>query len=738
MIHSIKRPSYKETIKNTEKISKRNLPELKLAKNKKIDLDEGIEVRKQKQNQSLNNLEINSKLTKELRKPKSHSQVKKTDVMLPKIKNAAGLAHIPLDANEAQKNPANFSHINNLNHIKNQRISKEQVRADKEKILKEINEIKENTANSIKEINSMYGINSNIYSQEPYMSVGHNIYSLRNRNSKKNQDVNQNISYRDTKDKNKNNFKLGSNNYNFLMNGQKLNQRKQKSPQAKKHNIPYGPGYNTKIKSIKKENSEGSFRRPLINHTNIKLNTISASSSTTSGQTQTSGIPSFSLENPNLIPVDKKTSDNVSSPILSQINNNNLIIPNYKNIDDKDRNGNGIGQNINLSSSPSPLSDLDFMTQRFNALQNILNSLSSLSGGSLGFGGLGSTQKTVEVSKEILYQECKNFQPAEYSKKGEFGEDSIIKAYAFASSIGNIRDHNEDTISACPLDLGGGRDKTYFFGVYDGHGGSGCSEFLKENLHNYIEEFSPDGIKSAISKAEENFSKFKGLDDSGNLKDQSGSCGIMCLIRGKKLIVANVGDSRLVIFKNKRAFFETEDHKPGASFEKERIEKAGGKIYQTPSLFPLYQNGIKIEVPWRVFPGRLSVSRTFGDVETKEEKLGGIKGVVVALPDITEFTLDETYNFIVIGCDGIFDVLTNDDLIKCLNIVKKEKKGLEINELCGQYAEMIIRAAQAKDSFDNVSCVVVAFNLEEFEDIEESKEAEEEGGVDLEVEEENI
>ena len=189
------------------------------------------------------------------------------------------------------------------------------------------------------------------------------------------------------------------------------------------------------------------------------------------------------------------------------------------------------------------------------------------------------------------------------------------------------------------------------------------------------------------------------------------------MIKDKKLIIANVGDSRLVLFKNGLVSFTTEDHKPGSDTEKKRIESAGGKIYQTPSLFPLYQNGKEIEIPWRVLPGRLSVSRTFGDIEAKDERFGGMKGVVVALPDITEIELNDEFNFIVIGCDGIFDVLSNEELLECIKIVLKEKKMTEfikdedIHELCGDFAAMIIKSALAKDSFDNVSCIVVALNL---------------------------
>lgn len=43
--------------------------------------------------------------------------------------------------------------------------------------------------------------------------------------------------------------------------------------------------------------------------------------------------------------------------------------------------------------------------------------------------------------------------------------------------------------------------------------------------------------------------------------------------------------------------------------------------------------------PYRVQPGRLSVSRTFGDIEAKLEKFGGRQGVIIAQPEIASFNL---------------------------------------------------------------------------------------------------
>ena len=69
------------------------------------------------------------------------------------------------------------------------------------------------------------------------------------------------------------------------------------------------------------------------------------------------------------------------------------------------------------------------------------------------------------------------------------------------------------------------------------------------------------------------------------------------------------------------------------------------------------------------------MSRTFGDIESKDELFGEKKGVVVALPDVSEFDLNEGYNFIVIGCDGIFDVLSNTEIIDFIEMAIEIKKG---------------------------------------------------------------
>ena len=419
----------------------------------------------------------------------------------------------------------------------------------------------------------------------------------------------------------------------------------------------------------------------------------------------------------NFLPPNNKYNNN------HNINaNNDLISTNKNNIN----NLNSFKSNPSSLQKTNNVAEYELMSERLNILQNLFGSLTSLIGENNPFNNLNEHKKTIELSPEIFKNTYKNFIPSIKSSPDEFNKNDIIKGYAYNSSMGNIRDYNEDTITATKIILNNENNNNennyfHFFGIYDGHGGSGCSLYLKNNLHKYIKDFSKESIKEAINEVEEKFLKNEALDEKGEIKDHSGSCGIIILIQNNKCIIANVGDSRLVIFKNNSIFFYTEDHKPDSIIEKERIIKAGGNVYQTSSLFPLYQNGKQIEVPWRVFPGRLSVSRTFGDIEAKSEKFGGNKNVVVALPDIYEFELGVDFNLIVLGCDGIFDVLSNEEILQCVKIVLKEKNIKKINDgnisdLCGDFAEMIIKSSLAKDSFDNVSCFVIAINIQDFID----------------------
>ena len=650
----IKKLNNIDNMKMPEKIQKKNLPELKLAKLKtRQDSESDNDYR----GKSINNAndKLNNKNPSNIsRKKKSHSLMKKNELVFPKISN---------NINEFEHYDRKFAlHNNHNNNLPKKKTQK-------------LNLHNNNINNNINNIALLQG------------------GILKNENKK--------------------DFENDKNDKIFTKN-ETLNIQKVKSKISKCPTNNVGMVKNPhqqKLKYIKKENSN-----LLTENMNSLLHPIP-------GISNISNITNNYLF-PNTNKIILSTTNNNKINNINNINttniNNNINIPpsssslsslsSLSTLSSENKNNNTNSEDSSISNE---LKELELMREKLALLQNIVTTLGGIS-------PLTSlnTHKTVNITPEIFKNTYKNFEISITSTPSKINEGEIIKGYGYNSSMGNVRDYNEDTITATKVILNNDENNYfYFFGIYDGHGGKGCSFYLKDNLHKNINEFSSLGIKLAIDKTEEDFKKDEGLNENGEIKDSSGSCGIIAMIKDKNCIIANVGDSRLVIYKNSKVSFTTEDHKPGTETEKNRIELAGGKIYQTPSLFPLYQNGKEIEIPWRVLPGRLSVSRTFGDIEAKDEKFGGRKGVVVALPDITEIELNDEYNFIVLGCDGIFDVLSNEELLECIKIVLREKKMTEfiadedVHELCGDFAAMIIKSALAKDSFDNVSCVVIGLNL---------------------------
>mmetsp|Transcript_20126 Transcript_20126/g.17825 ORF Transcript_20126/g.17825 Transcript_20126/m.17825 type:complete len:87 (+) Transcript_20126:743-1003(+) len=83
------------------------------------------------------------------------------------------------------------------------------------------------------------------------------------------------------------------------------------------------------------------------------------------------------------------------------------------------------------------------------------------------------------------------------------------------------------------------------------------------------------------------------------------------------------------------------DHKPNSQKEANRIVKNGGSVYQTQTNSSSPRYG-----PHRILPGRLSVSRAFGDIEAKLPSLGGNPDVLIAIPEIKTFQITKQTDFL--------------------------------------------------------------------------------------------
>ena len=338
-----------------------------------------------------------------------------------------------------------------------------------------------------------------------------------------------------------------------------------------------------------------------------------------------------------------------------------------------------------------------------------------------------------KLNLDILRTYYNNYDQCKTSKK----KMGIVKAYGVNTYQGIVRNYNEDRVS---IIINMNKPKNYqkknwpkisFFGIYDGHGGEGCSEYLKDNLHKLIcnnNEFFPDNVLEAIKlgfqKAENDFINNYALNDKKEIIDRSGSCAVIVLMVDKKIYVANVGDSRcLVSMENGKKYIEaTKDHKPNYPNEVKRIQKYGGNIYQTETEITNNNNpdlnGKILLGPYRVFPGRLSVSRTLGDAEAKLEKYGGNPNVIIAEPEIFLYDLNkDDIDFFILGCDGIYDQMSSNEVLDCAWMVLNEKEDSIVKQIkdihiqSGVIVDFIIKSALSRKSFDNVTCLFIAMKF---------------------------
>lgn len=134
--------------------------------------------------------------------------------------------------------------------------------------------------------------------------------------------------------------------------------------------------------------------------------------------------------------------------------------------------------------------------------------------------------------------------------------------------------------------------------------------------------------------------------DAGGFKSFAGCTATVIIITRTEIICANSGDSRTVLSKNARAKEMSEDHKPENPEELRRITRSGGFV----------EDG-------RV-NGMLALSRALGDFEYKSNtQLGWKEQAVTAYPDCRIEPIDSQTQFVLLACDGIWDVKTSQEAI---------------------------------------------------------------------------
>jgi serine/threonine protein phosphatase PrpC len=218
------------------------------------------------------------------------------------------------------------------------------------------------------------------------------------------------------------------------------------------------------------------------------------------------------------------------------------------------------------------------------------------------------------------------------------------------------------------------------YGVFDGHGGKKAAEYTKENLvNNIVAELQKgkevkDACIDAFNKTDDDFIRLG--------KDTSGTTAVVLLFEHstKRAWCANAGDSRCILAREGKALALSEDHKADRPDELDRIRKAGGFVIHK-----------------RVM-GELAISRAIGDADFKEKDFK----LVLSEPEVKEVTFGPTDDFVVLACDGLYDVMTNDEIVKYVADLLPAESNLD--KIC---EKIVDHAIKERNTRDNVSAIVV-------------------------------
>jgi protein phosphatase 1G len=250
-------------------------------------------------------------------------------------------------------------------------------------------------------------------------------------------------------------------------------------------------------------------------------------------------------------------------------------------------------------------------------------------------------------------------------------------------------------------------DEHHIFGVFDGHGGPEvarfCAKLLPRELKSHaafqqgdhesslvavfhrmdelltadegrahLEALRPRGDDDGLGAQEEALAilrKYMSLQEgngngngAGSLNPpttseddiQAGTTAVVALLSKETVYVANAGDSRAVLSRANQAVPLSQDHKPAAVTERERIIAAGGFVSEIGGICRVN--------------GNLSLSRAIGDLRYKQNRdLHPSQQIVTATPDVHRVELTPEDQFIVLACDGIWDVMSNQQVVDFVN-----------------------------------------------------------------------
>ncbi|VDM96253.1 unnamed protein product [Thelazia callipaeda] len=295
------------------------------------------------------------------------------------------------------------------------------------------------------------------------------------------------------------------------------------------------------------------------------------------------------------------------------------------------------------------------------------------------------------------------------------------------------RKYMEDRVHIDCVRLPDGSVDYFYFAVYDGHGGSEASDYVRKHLLKNIQlqpgfNGSDEEMLDAIKKGfiETHLAMWKVVDEwpltSSGYTSTAGTTATCAFIRRSKIFTGHVGDSAIILGEKYngelKAASLTTDHKPDNSIEEKRISNAGGSVMK--------KSGVTRVVWTRPLRGHigpihrstpteniafLAVARALGDLWSYNEETKQF--IVSPEPDVAVHDLNDNQYCLVLGSDGLTNVLKPQQVV---DIVLHYEK-MSINKRCKppNHSRWILRHALegwGLSRADNISVITVCFEKE--------------------------
>jgi protein phosphatase PTC1 len=223
------------------------------------------------------------------------------------------------------------------------------------------------------------------------------------------------------------------------------------------------------------------------------------------------------------------------------------------------------------------------------------------------------------------------------------------------------------------------------FSLFDGHSGREAAQFCATHIAEHVTTaFADVDTADDVALATRMTTAFEALNGAlaktESIPPHQGCTAVVALIDRladghKKLVVGNAGDARaLLVGATTRRL--TVDHVASDATEAARVVAAGGFV-----------NNERVN-------GQLEVTRSIGDQL--------MKAYVISTPHTSVTLLDDQFKYLVLGCDGIWDVLDDQFVADTL----RDPQHAELD--CNGLSKVLVAWALQKGSTDNLSAQVIA------------------------------